>query len=261
LIIDFHVHVSDREGCTEELLKAMDENGIDMAVIFDCGNNETAFNMQKAHPDRFIPFGYIRWGADDPSGIDELVDQGAKGLKVIRPTMNYNDPRLFPYYAKAEEHGLPTLMHTGIVARGKPDVPSYDDTSRMQAIWLDGPCRMFPRLNIIVAHMGNPAHEDAGMMARWHPNFYYDLSGSSLLHRSHQFFRELFWWDKETRFSKRNPWRPFEKMVFATDEPYEQMHEPMAEQRALLEALDQPQEIIDKVFGGTAARLLGLDKP
>ena len=257
MVIDCHVHISPREGCVDDLLAAMDQNAIDMAVVFG-DDNENTRRACDAHVDRLIPFGQVRLGRDPFLTVDRLADRGFKGLKFIYPTRNYNDERLLPYYGAAERHGLVCLFHTGIVARDNVTEPSTDDTSRMKVIWLDLVCRMFPKLTVIAAHMGNPDHEEGAMMARWHPNFYFDLSGSSLLHRSPQFFGELFWWDKETRFTRRSGWRPFEKMVFATDEPYERLHEPMAEQRALLEALDQDEAMIAKVLGLTAARLLGI---
>jgi hypothetical protein len=257
MIIDVHVHISGRENEIDELLRAMDDNGVDMACIF--GPNDDALDAARQHRDRLIPFGQIGWGFDDPADIERLRDCGVKGMKVIRPAWNYNDPRLDPYWGTAEACGLPCLVHTGIVARSAHDKERKEDTSRMKVIWLDGPARQFPDLNIIAAHMGNPDHEEASMMARWHPNFFFDLSGSSLLHRTHQFFRELFWWDKPTRFSGRNAQRPFQKMLFASDEPYDRIGEPLREQRELLAALDQEPEMFDLVFGKTAARLLGLD--
>ncbi|MFQ6133307.1 MAG: amidohydrolase family protein [Armatimonadota bacterium] len=258
MIIDAHVHISDREGCVDELLKAMDDNGIDMAVVFDVADSDNCLRAAAAHPDRLIPFGSIGWGYDDPKQMIELADRGARGMKVIRPAYNYNDERLLPYWGQAEELGLPCMVHTGIVARHEGDKEARVDTARMKVIWLDAVCRWFPDLTIIAAHMGNPDHEEGSMMARWHPNFYFDLSGSSLLHRSHEYFRRLFWWDKPSRFSGRNAFRPFEKMVFATDEPYDRLGEPMREQRALLEALGQDQEMIERVFGGTIAEIVGL---
>ncbi len=259
MVIDAHVHISEREGCTDELLRAMDKNGIDRAVVFDGGSNENCLAQCRAHPDRLIPFGCVQLGRDPYVTVDFLARDGFRGLKLIRPTHNYNDERFWPYYGAAERFGLICLFHTGIVARGgAADKERRDDTSRMKVILLDAVCRQFPDLTVIAAHMGNPDHEEGAMMARWHPNFYFDLSGSSLLHRTHDYFRNLFWWDRPSRFSKRNAYRPFEKMVFGTDEPYDQLHEPMAEQRALLEALNQPPEIVEKVFGGTMAGLLGL---
>jgi len=258
MVIDAHVHISTREGCIDELLKAMDDNDIDRSVVFDTEDNENCLKAAAAHPDRLIPFGHIRWGRDHPRQMAELRDQGVRGMKVIRPAHNYNDERLLPYWDAAEALDLPCLVHTGIVARHDEDKQARVDTSRMKVIWLDAVCRWFPDLTIIAAHMGNPDHEEAAMMARWHPNFYFDLSGSSLLHRSHDYFRQLFWWDKPTRFSTRSPWRPFDKMVFSSDEPYDRLAEPRREQRALLEALDQDEEMIARVFGGTMASILGL---
>jgi hypothetical protein len=259
MVIDAHVHISGRAACVDELLHAMDQFGTDRSVVFDTEDNEVTLRAAQEHPDRLIPFGHVGWGYEPPSRLDELADAGVRGLKVIRPAHNYNDERLLEYWGRAEARGLPCLVHTGIVARHEGDREARVDTSRMKVIWLDAVCRWFPQLTIIAAHMGNPDHEEGSMLARWHPNFYFDLSGSSLLHRSHDYFRQLFWWDKPSRFSGRNPSRPFEKMVFGSDEPYERIGEPLAEQRALLEALGQEPEMHQKVFGGTMARILTAD--
>lgn len=257
MVIDFHVHLRAGDNAVNDLLKAMDKNGIDMAVIFS-ERNDDVFAAAQAHADRLIPFGQIGWGSDDPKEINRMKQRGAKGLKVINPRVPYNDPALEEYWGRAEDLGLVIVAHTGIVARQATDRWDRVDTSHMNIINLDGPCRWFPNLTIVAAHMGNPHHEEASMLIRWHPNLYFDLSGSSLLHRTPDYFRELLWWDKETRFTRRTKHRPFQKMVFGSDEPYDIIGEPMAEQRALLEALEQPPEIIEGVFGGTAAKLLGL---
>ncbi len=259
MVIDAHVHISADAGCVDSLLRAMDKFGIAKSVVFDVEDNETTLTAAQEHPDRLIPFGYVGWGYEDPALIVRLGEAGVRGLKVIRPAWHYNDERLLDHWGQAEALRLPCLVHTGIVARHEGDREACVDTSRMKVIWLDAVCRWFPELTIIAAHMGNPDHEEGSMMARWHPNFYFDLSGSTMLHRSHDYFRRLFWWDQPTRFSGRNAFRPFEKMVFGSDEPYERIGEPMAEQQALLEALGQEREMHERVFGGTMARLLGLE--
>ena len=270
MVIDFHVHINLYGRGDEDignLLRADDAAGIDQSVVF-CPENDFTLKAARAHPDRLIPFGWVEWGRDEPRKIDHLADQGARGLKAMIPAYGWNDARLEPYYARAEARGLPLLAHTGVMATGENVEhlipPALTDSSRMKIIYLDAPCRRFPGLTFVAAHLGNPDHEEGSMLVRWHPNFYFDLSGSSLLLRTHDYWRQLFWWDRRSRFTsgvrytKKAPWRPFEKMLFATDTPYEFKAEVMAEQRALLEALEQPREIIDRVFGGTAAEILRL---
>ncbi len=261
MIVDFHVHLDPKDPKSVlRLLKTDDRLGIDKSVVF-CRDNDFTLKAARAHKDRLIPFGQVEFGYENPAKIRELADRGVRGIKVLHPAFPYNDPRMDPYYGTAEELGLPILAHTGIVSRSNPDVPNWMvDTSRMKVIFLDAPCRRFPKLTIIAAHLGNPDHEEGAMMARWHPNFYFDLSGSSMLLRSHDYFRALFWWDRETRFTKKSPWKPFDKMVFGTDEPLDRMGEPMKEQRELIEALGHGEETIAKVFGGTAAKILGLKR-
>ena len=41
--------------------------------------------------------------------IDEFAERGFKGLKIINPRRNYDDPSYFPLYYEAEKHatGVP----------------------------------------------------------------------------------------------------------------------------------------------------------
>jgi hypothetical protein len=269
MVIDFHVHIDFYNGHKDvaDLLKADDEFGIDGSVVF-CQDNAFTLGACKRHRDRLIPFGWVEWGRDDPRKIDQLADEGVKGLKVLNPAFDYNDARLDAWWSRAEARRLPVLVHTGIVAAGESVEclvpPALTDTSRMQVLYLDGPLRRFPRLVLAAAHLGNPDQERGAMLVRWHPNLYFDLSGSGLLRHKHPYWKDLFWWDKPSRFSKdiryskALPTRPFQKLVFGSDVPYRLIGQAMAEQRALLEALEQPKEIIAQAFGGTAARLLGI---
>jgi predicted TIM-barrel fold metal-dependent hydrolase len=109
--------------------------------------------------------------------------------------------------------------------------------------------RSFPGMNVVGAHMGAPWHEEAAMMARMHPNYYVDLTGA--------------WWggwraNKTPHFFWENAW---DKVLFGTDilalnelVPSRRYHDQM------LSLLDLPENTMQKIYGGTAARLLGLGK-
>src|SRR5256884_9714025 len=50
----------------------------------------------------------------------------------------------------------------------------------MRPIHLEEIARRFPKITVLGAHCGNPEYEWAAEVARWNPNVYFDLSGSSL---------------------------------------------------------------------------------
>jgi predicted TIM-barrel fold metal-dependent hydrolase len=122
----------------------------------------------------------------------------------------------------------------------------------MRPICLDAVLRAFPRLNIIGAHLGVPWHEEASTMARLHPNYYVDLTGAWWggwrVNKNADFFRYHFFWE--------GAW---DKVLFGTDIlklgellPSRKFHDDM------LRPIGLPAQTLAKIYGGTAARLLGL---
>ena len=126
---------------------------------------------------RLVPFASINpYIANDLAG--ELVrlveDFDFAGVKVY-PTYHHhypNDARMYPLYAKAQELGLPVLVHTGSsVFRGARI--KYGDPLLLDDVAID-----FPDLTILMAHSGRPFwYDHAFWMARQHPNVYMEVSG------------------------------------------------------------------------------------
>src|SRR4029079_17972929 len=147
---------------------------------------------------RIIGFGDIR--LDDPSVLSQIETfhaAGFRGLGAITSQLkHYDDRSYWPIYERAERYGMILLFHTGIVNRTKPEVPSDISVDRMRATTLDGIARRFPKITVIGAHLGNPDYAWAAEIARWNPNLYFDLSGSTLIKKQedYAFFRTLFWW-------------------------------------------------------------------
>src|SRR5437879_13343318 len=50
----------------------------------------------------------------------------------------------------------------------------------MRPIHLEEIARRFPKITLVGAHCGNPEYEWAAEIARWNPNVFFDLSGSTL---------------------------------------------------------------------------------
>jgi len=258
MVIDIHAHYARQPDFISRLLAEMDRLGIDKVCLFTAGEgfdmepNEKVREAFDAHPERIIGFGFIQLGADPPELADEFHSQGFRGIKLHNPYSAYDDKAHYPIYERAEKHGLPVLFHTGISMRTPADRRRDVNSDRMRPIRVDAVARAFPELNLILAHLGVPWHEEASTMARLHPNVYVDLTGAASggwrSNKNADFYRYHFWWS--------GAW---EKILFGTDilrvedmEPAKRIHD------HIFADLHLPEETMRKIYGETAARLLRL---
>jgi len=79
---------------------------------------------------------------------------------------------MYPLYAKAQELGLPMMVHTGSSVFKGARI-KYGDPLFLDDVAID-----FPELNILMAHSGRPFwYQQAFWMARRHANVYMEVSG------------------------------------------------------------------------------------
>lgn len=265
MIIDTHLHLVNRPGYVDELMQTTSELGIDKIILFTVqpgaswATNEQIMEAHRKYPDRIIPFYTFCLGNEPPCIVDRVHAEGFRGLKLINPTRNYNDESYFPVWERCEDLGLITTFHTGIVARTREQVEYDIDSSRMKVIYLDRIARRFQRMTIFVAHLGNPDHDEACMMCRWHSNMYFDLSGSTLKYRSSQFLAERLWWaGQAVRYKDEFGRGPWEKILFGSDVTAAEISETRDDYFRLFDDLGFSQETRDGIMGNTAAKLLGL---
>lgn len=236
----------------------LQEGGIEYAVALaevcpittgTCSNEYTIDFVQRANalPDpehgpkgRLIPFASPNPFIDNDLAerVDELVqDQGFRGLKLYPVYQHHylNEPRLYPLYAKAQDLGIPVLVHTGSsMFRGARI--KYGDPLHLDDVAID-----FPDLQLLLAHSGRPFwYQQAFWMARRHPNVYLEISGlppKNLL----EYFPKL-----ESLA---------EKVVYGSDWPgYPYI-------RRNIDAINElpiGEQAKRQILGGNAARLLGL---
>ncbi|MFN8544460.1 MAG: amidohydrolase family protein [Candidatus Binatia bacterium] len=106
--------------------------------------------------------------------LEYLVkERNAKLCKVYQPEDDgpLNDKRMWPFYEKAQELGVPLTIHTGM-AYVLPQPTRYTLPILLDDILLD-----FPGLKVIAYHMGWPYHEELFGLAGKHPNLYISISG------------------------------------------------------------------------------------
>jgi hypothetical protein len=272
LVIDFHIHIgfyhevhpwviewmktqgSDPETLVEEVLtpenfvRYLRENGVDYGVALaelspittgTLSNEAVAEFCQDI--DCLIPFCNINpfLVADLAGELERLVtEMDFKGLKLY-PTYHHfyaNSNRLYPLYAKAQELGIPVMLHTGSSifkgARLKYGDPLY----------LDDVAVDFPDLTLLMVHSGRGFWYDrAFFLAKLHTNLYMEIAGlppQKLL----TYFPELE--------------RLADKVIFGSDWPG-MPH--IGRNIQLIHELPLKAETIEKILGGNAARILGLD--
>jgi predicted TIM-barrel fold metal-dependent hydrolase len=145
----------------DDFIADMDAGGIDKVVLVNTAlkgsplrmMNEGVAKLLKRYPDRFIGFA----GFDPNTGEQAVQDieyavegLGFVGIKTVSSgyQLNINDETYYPCYEKAQELGLPALIHTGTVIlkgnRGKYVHP----------LMIDDVAFDFPDLKIICAHLG-----------------------------------------------------------------------------------------------------------
>jgi predicted TIM-barrel fold metal-dependent hydrolase len=212
-----------------------------------------------------IGFGSIK--LDDPdvlNQIDAFYKAGFKGIgEITRPLKDYNDSSYFPIYERIQLYGMHIMFHTGVIARRNPEIPQISGMSRMRPSFLDEIARRFPKLTIQGAHLGNPWYAEAAEAARWNPNLYFDITGSSLIKKKDhpEFWSEILWWrpSLETRHSPSAGEHAFEKIVFGTDESPEGLLPNIERFDTFLKANRVPEDIQEKCWCGTMCRILGID--
>ena len=154
----------------DDLLKMMDEAGIDVAVCLALGfkrtfrrmwvPNELVAEAMRRAPNRIIGFGYVN-PLEGEAALLELehiaLELGLKGLKLYPLEGFYpNDERVvFPVYEKCVELGIRNIaFHMGRAA-----MPNLR-LRYAHPIYLDDVAECFPELNIICFHAAYPWVDD-----------------------------------------------------------------------------------------------------
>lgn len=145
---------SQERPCTvDSLIDAMDEAGIDKAAVV---HSSTTYGFDNSYvvdgcnqfPDRLIAVGSVDVAADDAvQVIRGWVDKGLKGLRIFTggstkdfdPT-ELENPAAYPAWEVLGELGIPMCIQTGPI--GLPQVTDL--------------ARRFPKVNIILDHLGRP---------------------------------------------------------------------------------------------------------
>ena len=161
----------------EDMLKAMDQAGVDMAVGCSLGqmvDNSFIAETVAKYPTRIIGFGQVNPRSIDAiETIDNLAQNlGLKGLK-LHPTMHgyhFADHGLLdPIFDAARRNNLVVLVN------------ALDDPF-CAPLSVEEISRSFPDVPVLIAHMGTVWNvNEAILVAQRNPQIYLETSGSQLL--------------------------------------------------------------------------------
>ncbi len=255
-IIDAHAHLFDQPGYLDNLLKTMRNCGIEKCCIsglgklFRCVDNEGVKSAFKRHPDQIIGVAFIRPGVDDSSIIHEAHAKEFRMLKVTIPTKPYDDPSFFPLWETAQELKMPILFHTGIITLLRKAPKAGVSSWNMHPMRLEPISNAFPKLKIIIAHLGVHWNDDAAELIRMRPNVYADLTGDPNGWRQRADETGMIKW----------LWWPgaFKKIIFGTDVIHNKIPTILAQDKARLEKYNIDQETQKMIFSENILKLMGM---
>ena len=136
--------------------------------------NEWTCQMAKEHPE-LIPFPSVDPLMDNETMVTELLDRmenfGASGLKLHPAEGCFfpNDRVLWPVYQACQDHELPIISHGGHSASDKP----YTQPMNFKDVLKD-----FPKLTLVIAHLGFGYFDESVELSKEFPNLYFDTSAA-----------------------------------------------------------------------------------
>jgi uncharacterized protein len=169
--------------------------------------NEYVAGYVERQPGKLI--GFCSVDPNDADAVEQLDDAvkrlGLRGLKVgpIYQNIHPQDERFMALMERAEALGVPVLIHQGTT------FCSNVSLELANPILLQPIALKFPKLRMLIAHMGHPWIAETLVLIRKHPHFYSDIS--ALYYRPWQFYNALV---------LAMEYGVLDKLLFGTDYPF-----------------------------------------
>ncbi len=227
-----------------------DRNNSNLQYAVPEVNDDTAAIVRE-HPEKLI--GFLTVHARDPKALDEIDrcvgDLGMKGIKLGPNYQNVDplSPEAFRVFKRAEELGLPVLLHQGT------SPVQFADLDYAHPRHIDRVATAFPDLKMILAHMAHPWQIDCIVVIRKHPNVFADISA--------QFYRP---WSAWNAFCLAQEWGVMHKLLFGSDLPIATPQETIDGLRSINEVIEGTglpridEEQIEAIIHRDSLGLLGL---
>ncbi len=277
MIVDFHTHIFPPDLCAnrdrylerdrwfrtlysdprarmataEDLIAALDEAGVDMAVTFGFAwadedlcreHNDYVLDAVRRYPGRLVGFAVVQPLAGHQAMADagRALDQGLRGIGELMPDgqgYTWDDEAVQPFVRFVAGRGVPLLTHAN-------EGPGHDYPGKGGV----GPAMLYrlalrhPDLVLVCAHWGGglPFYELMPEVRAACRNVYYDTAASVFLY-------------DDAIYRVAQACAPG-KALFGSDYPLVRPGRYLRRIRAL----GLPPEVEAALLGGMAARLVGL---
>ena len=169
--------------------------------------NDVAYQTSLKNPEKIIPFMTLH--PLDPNWEEEyercIGDLNCQGIK-LGPNYQDFDPlseEAFRLFARLEKDKIPIIFHQGTSPMTEAPL-----TYAHPLLTTDKIAMAFPKLTMILAHLGHPWQTDCLSVVRKHPNVWADMSA--------QFYRPYSFWQGMRLFYE---WGAIDKILFGSDWP------------------------------------------
>jgi predicted TIM-barrel fold metal-dependent hydrolase len=168
MLIDAHLHCTGRES-SAGVLRTLDDAGVDVGVLLapflsdgyslhDRASlrraNRYLANLVRGYGDRLVGLAVIDPSAPDAvDALDEAVDAGLHGVKMVPSGWYPHDAVVQPAFARMGQLRLPLLFHSGIFIDGR--------SGRFCRPVFFEALRAHPGVRVTLAHLGWPWTDEA----------------------------------------------------------------------------------------------------
>lgn len=233
-----------------------EKNGISRGIFISMESDYNNLReFMSLGENRFLGYAFLNPVLEDAAEKLEYAvkEYGLRGLKLIATNQKFHpyDERIYPMYAKAEELGIPILIHMGASIGYSADF-RFANPLDLQPVLRD-----FPDLNFMLAHFGVGFFREALLLGYQCDNILYDTSSSNIWIKyqgTPTTIRDVF----KYALDAVGP----ERLVYGTDSSYfprGYRTDIMMEQKQALDELGVSAEDQAKIFGGNIRRLMKLD--
>lgn len=240
-IEEFYHSKRRHQGTLDALLKSLSAGAVDFAVVLPIAAKPEHFKANKWYASlpsissKIIPFGSIH-PDNDPKELEKFKRWGLRGIKLQPNAQLFypDEKRMFPFYEKAEELELIITFHIG--NEHGNILGKYSQPERYVKV-----LRSFPRLTIVLPHLGGYMTWNKLDLTLEYPNVIYDtayLPGNI----------------EDDLFLKLVEKIGINRIVFGTDFPFRDHAEEVASLKRLLGSDSK------KLFFANPKKLLGVFK-
>ncbi|MFC2003571.1 amidohydrolase family protein [Chloroflexota bacterium] len=165
-------YIEEMDGVVDKAIIVSARLGASMGIEV---SNEYIAEVVKRYPDKFA--GCACLNPSEEGAAEELErcvkDLGLVGLGELVPACQYfypHDERCFPVWEKAQELGIPVIIHAG------PTQPLISRLIFSDARYIDEVAVNFPKLKIVICHLGYYKYEDYIHLIQKNDNVFADIS-------------------------------------------------------------------------------------